>query len=182
MKIQIFKTFFSCMFQCSLTYMSIICFIIALFVPNINSYIIKLSLAWFVFCIFIFFSIIHAFFKTASKYNKKTFKFIEIKKTEQDNNIYWFTSDYFFNIGDTIKLIEYNDTGTFTNICIAKVHQKSETMQIGLLPILILQNIDLLQNQNCKIKPVHINIDDITQISKHLTNTINAEVNYEQRT
>ena len=149
-------------------------FVIALFVPNINEYKISLSLSLLVFVILVALAFISSFVQVLNKYYKKTFDFIEIRHTEQGNDVYWFVSDYFLNIGDTIKLVEYNNNGTMANVCIAKVHQKSETAQIGLLPILTFSNLESIKNKNCKIRPLHITTDDINKISGEIVSERNT--------
>lgn len=166
--------------QCCLTLVTILGFIIALTCPNINSYKREIPLVTIIFvCIFII-SLIYASVKLFQKYFNKSFDFIERKQTEQGNDVYWFKSDYFLNIGDIVKLIQYSDSGTTSNLCIAKVQYKNEATAIGLLPLNNTSNLDLLKNNSAsirtlKIKPVHINTDEISQILKQIKKNASVE-------
>lgn len=156
--------------------MSIVGFIIAVLVPDINKYILTVSISWtIIFSVFLV-GIGVSIYKYISTRLLKCMKFIEIKKTEQDNDIYWFSSAFSLNVGDTIKLCEYGDKGIPSFVCIAKVQDKDEQGHVGLLPFEEYKALGLIksnkvQTKNIIYKPKHINSDDIMAILNQVSNT-----------
>ena len=155
-------------FKCSfLGIIAIIGFFVQLFVPNINQIKICIPYATIIFLILLIIAILSAIWKTLCKYYKKTFKFIEVKQTESGNDVYWFESDYQLNVGDIIKLVEYNIKGTLSNLCIAKIQYKGEHGAVGVLPLIDTEHLKIAKKssiENLKIKPIYINSEEIKQL------------------
>ena len=144
-------------------------FLITLFFPDINTRMVTISKSWLVIGLLFIISFAEAVWRTFCTFHCKKFEFIDIKKTEQGNDIYWFKSDYYLNVGDTVKVVELYRNGVDVDICIAKVQRKNEEGHIGLLALdktMALDNIK--NNDNVKLKPVHISSDDIANLMKEM--------------
>lgn len=155
---------------------SILGFIVALLIPDINKYSVTVSVSWTIIIIVFLLGIMISAYKYISTRLLKCMKFIEVKKTEQENDIYWFSSDFPLNVGDTIKLCEYGYKGIPSFVCIAKVQDKNEQGHVGLLPFEEYKALGLIKNNKVQTKdiiykPKHINSDDIMAILNQVSNT-----------
>lgn len=145
-------------------------FFIAACCPKISEFSINIPISLIVCLSIILISIIWAVYKSKDVFCSKYLTYIELGKTEQENDIFWFSSNYFFNVGDIIKLLECRDNGTITPICTAKIQSINQNGHIALLPLANYKALEIFKNKDqaskTRFKPVHVNIDDITVIMK----------------
>ncbi len=150
--------------------MGIVGFFITACYPKISEQSINIPISTIVcFSIFLV-SIIWAVYKSRYMSCRNNLTYIEMGKTEQDNDIFWFSSNYFFNVGDIIKLLECRDNGTTTSICTAKIQSINQNGHVALLPLANYKTLEIFRNKDqankTRFKSIHINIDDITVVMK----------------
>lgn len=167
---EFFLAFFKNMFYAFMVLTGIAGFFIAACCPKISEYNVGIPISLIV-CLSIFLiSIIWAVYKSKDIFCCKYLKYIELGKTEQENDIFWFSSNYFFNVGDIIKLLECRDNGTITPVCTAKIQSINQNGHVALLPLANYKTLEIFKNKDqaskTRFKPVHVNIDDITGVMK----------------
>lgn len=138
--------------------------------PKISEHKINIPASLIVCISILLISIVWAVYKSKDMFSCKYLTYIEPGKTEQENDIFWFSSNYFFNVGDIIKLLECKDNGTIAAICTAKIQSINQNGRIALLPLTNYKTLDIFKNKDqankTNFKPVYVNIDDITVIMK----------------